>query len=403
MAASFSAVVAAFSGSITNTGSRASGRPTSLAPQPRPARSRRLLQSYTDGLSPSHKPIPYLSAAAIARTDSVLSFCLAESTLNNYDGALSAFHTFCDSENVPPAARLPAGEHLLCAFAASRAGTHAKTSVRNSLSGVRAWHILQGAPWNGGPRLSYVLNGVEALAPKGRPPRPPVTREMLEALHDDLDANEPENACILAAADIAFWTQSRLGELFSTAKASYDPQRVPARSHLSIPSSLHGSRRLHYPYTKTKKYSGDDAIITRQVGSSDPISSLQHHLVRNDMPANFPLFAFRAGDGGCICLTKKHFLRVCNGVWRLRGIPHTTGHSFRIGGTTELLTRGVDPDIVKTMGRWSSDAFLRYWRRIDDIVPAHAQMLRPVLKSNRSNLGSRRRKAKKTVTFADGV
>jgi hypothetical protein len=35
----------------------------------------------------------------------------------------------------------------------------------------------------------------------------------------------------------------------------------------------------------------------------------------------------------------------------------------------------VSPDIVKTMGRWSSDAFLKYWRSVEDIIPLHAQNL----------------------------
>ncbi|KIK74200.1 hypothetical protein PAXRUDRAFT_176435 [Paxillus rubicundulus Ve08.2h10] len=33
------------------------------------------------------------------------------------------------------------------------------------------------------------------------------------------------------------------------------------------------------------------------------------------------------------------------------------GHSFQIGGTTELLVTGVPPDVIKVLGWWSSDAF----------------------------------------------
>jgi hypothetical protein len=48
-------------------------------------------------------------------------------------------------------------------------------------------------------------------------------------------------------------------------------------------------------------------------------------------------------------------LQCCNEIWGAAGYPHTTGHSFRIGGTTELLLPGVTVDVVKAMGRWSSD------------------------------------------------
>lgn len=45
------------------------------------------------------------------------------------------------------------------------------------------------------------------------------------------------------------------------------------------------------------------------------------------------------------------------------------GHAFRIGGATELLLEGVSPDIVQVQGRWKSQAFLEYWRRIESILP----------------------------------
>jgi len=50
-------------------------------------------------------------------------------------------------------------------------------------------------------------------------------------------------------------------------------------------------------------------------------------------------------------------------------LAHVLGHSFRIGGTVELLLAGVPPEIVAATGGWSSLAFLLYWRRMDEILP----------------------------------
>jgi hypothetical protein len=69
------------------------------------------------------------------------------------------------------------------------------------------------------------------------------------------------------------------------------------------------------------------------------------------------------------------------------GISRITGHSFRIGGTTELLRRGVPPDVVKMAGRWSSDSFLRYWRKKEDILPQHVE---DIVISHRPRARSRR-------------
>ena len=42
--------------------------------------------------------------------------------------------------------------------------------------------------------------------------------------------------------------------------------------------------------------------------------------------------------------------------------PGVSSHSFRAGGATDLLEGGVPPEEVRRLGRWSSDAFLMYWR-----------------------------------------
>ena len=38
-------------------------------------------------------------------------------------------------------------------------------------------------------------------------------------------------------------------------------------------------------------------------------------------------------------------------------------HSYRIGGATAMFCRGEDALVIKTLGRWSSDAYLLYVRQ----------------------------------------
>ncbi|KAJ6448633.1 hypothetical protein C8R45DRAFT_803271, partial [Mycena sanguinolenta] len=49
-------------------------------------------------------------------------------------------------------------------------------------------------------------------------------------------------------------------------------------------------------------------------------------------------------------------------IWNgSRAMLTVNGHSACIGGATELLLRGVEPDVVARQGRWSSQSFLLYW------------------------------------------
>ncbi|KAF8602649.1 hypothetical protein BDV93DRAFT_405222, partial [Ceratobasidium sp. AG-I] len=75
------------------------------------------------------------------------------------------------------------------------------------------------------------------------------------------------------------------------------------------------------------------------------------------------LFAYIHGKSEIVkLLTRDAFMKRCNDIWTPLGYQRSTGHAFRIGGTTGLLKAGIAPEVVKIMGRWGSDAFFRYWR-----------------------------------------
>lgn len=314
-----------------------------------------------------------LSEEAKQKIRRAISHAWADTTIDKYARSLDAFHAFCDFEGVTRAQRLPANEFLLCAFAASRLGEIAGGTAKNAISAVKAWHVLEDVDWEGGLRLRYTLRGVENLGPEKQDLRPPVTAAMVEILGEGLDLADPLDASVFSTACSALWGQIRLGEILSETQAKFKTGRIPLVSDFKPASTAAGSRILRLPWTKTKKRAGDNVMLCRQSGWSDPIAAAENHLQVNNLPSNAPLFAYRNARGAVTCLTKKRFLRRCNEVWKRHGFPTYTGHSFRIGGTTELLLAGVHPDVVQAMGRWQSEAFKKYWRRLDLLAPLHAE------------------------------
>ncbi|KAJ7699259.1 hypothetical protein B0H17DRAFT_1129329 [Mycena rosella] len=113
-------------------------------------------------------------------------------------------------------------------FAASYAGSLSASTVEGKLAAVWAWHIVNNFRYNGGIRLNYVLKGVENLAPDGLPPRPPVTDNLLQLLHDHLDLSDPFDSCVFSAATTGLWGQCRMGELLSKTEHSWNPELIPA-------------------------------------------------------------------------------------------------------------------------------------------------------------------------------
>ena len=119
---------------------------------------------------------------------------------------------------------------------------------------------------------------------------------------------------------------------------------------------------------------GQDVVLVDQEPPINPVTLLKHHIRLNNIQGNTHIFSYRTPNG-VQSLTKSLFLQRCNAIWTVLGYPRTTGHSFRIGGTTELLVAGIPPDVVRTTGRWSSESFLRYWRSLEDIAPLHIRNL----------------------------
>ena len=59
-----------------------------------------------------------------------------------------------------------------------------------------------------------------------------------------------------------------------------------------------------------------------------------------------------------------------------------SGHSFRAGGATDLFVARVPYNIIKAMGRWKSDAALKYYRDDQDIANAVAAAFGGSLRRN---------------------
>ncbi len=61
-------------------------------------------------------------------------------------------------------------------FTAAMVGSCSETAVNNYISGLHAWHILHGLPWDiDRQRLKVILRAADRVAPVTRGKRPPLT------------------------------------------------------------------------------------------------------------------------------------------------------------------------------------------------------------------------------------
>jgi hypothetical protein len=130
---------------------------------------------------------------------------------------------------------------------------------------------------------------------------------------------------------------------------------------------------LGLPVTKSKR-TGEDIFYGSHNGSTNPRDWFANHLRVNAPPADSHLFAYKH-KRGFRPLTKTAFIARLHKAFKAAKLEPLQGHGIRIGATLFYLLRGTPFDVVKTIGRWASDAFLLYLRK-------HAQIMAPYMQAN---------------------
>lgn len=233
-------------------------------------------------------------------------------------------------------------------------------------------------PWNiNSNEVTNLIKASRILAPASskRPPRLPYTPSYITSLLAHLDLKNPLDAAAYACLTTCFFSCARLGEFTVPKLNGFNPSIHISLAHVSDEIDRKGLavKRFKLPFTKTSP-TGEEVFWSTQLGPCDPRAAFENHLKINSPPSSSPLFAYRY-KRGWRSLTKREFLKRISLASREAKLEPLHGHSIRIGGTLEYLLRGVPFDVVKTIGRWSSDAFTGYLRK-------HAQVLAPYLQDS---------------------
>jgi len=208
---------------------------------------------------------------------------LAPNTRSSYGAGILRFIEFCDKYNIPENSRMPASNILLAAFISEHSGTCSGSCITNWMSGLKAWHDFNGAPWHGDSRLVHLTRSTANKEGKkfSRPQRNPITLDHLRALRSRLTLSDPLHAATWAIACCAFWGCRRLGELTIPSHSAFDAKFHVTRNIIlknKFDSNVLKSVSFPIPWTKSAKERGGRIVLTARSDELCPIAALLNHL-----------------------------------------------------------------------------------------------------------------------------
>lgn len=315
----------------------------------------------------------------LLRIKEVLDEAYATNTRNVYGTGLFTFHFFCDLKNVSEEHRAPVNRTVLAAFIAFLIGTYGGSAIRNYVYGIRAWHIIHGIPWViNEHEVKTLFDASNKLAPQDskKKAKEPWTIEYLEEICKALVPNDPKDAAILACLTTAFWGAARLGEVTIPNLNAFKPSIHVKRSNVKLVETDRSGcsqMTIFLPWTKAAKENGEEISWAKQDGITDPSAAFENHLKVNNPPPDAHLFSHKHGKS-MRPMTRLIFLNRIHKIVAERNMEKLPGHGIRVGATLEYLLRGIPFDVVKTKGRWKSEAFRSYLRK-------HAQILAPYMQA----------------------
>jgi hypothetical protein len=310
-----------------------------------------------------------------------MSHAWEEDTRETYGSGLLVYHVYCDNKNITEHERAPASQLLLSGFVSSLAVSYSGKTISNYFYGVRAWHILHGMPWRlEKAEMETMLRAAEKLTPptSKKEQRRPYTPDFIGALSQHFDHTNPLDAAVYACLTTCFYASARLGEFTVRRLDGFDPNKHVTLKNLSQDQDRNGLKVavLHLPTTKAAQIEGEDVFWACQDGPTDPETAMANHLIINNPPEDHHLFSYQQKKGNKTLrqpLTKSKFLERVKKAALAANLDPLQGHGIRIGSTLEYLLRGMPFDIMKSKGRWASDAFLLYLRKHAVIMAPYIQ------------------------------
>ena len=301
-----------------------------------------------------------------------MNSALSTATMRTYHTALQCFLTFvtmCGIVYTPGTLPIVSEDIMLhfCTYCQQVLNLKYCT-IKLYLAGVKYYYVCKGYvdPTANRNRLNYVLRGIQKSQDNTKKVRLPITFTILQEMCELLGKGVFDVRTDLMLQNVfsmAFFGFMRCAEV--TVKSLKDKDFIKM-SDVNVHENLY-----KYTVLLTSKCDPFRRGVTIDIFNNDklyPVTLMQRYIElrkTNGATAQSPLFVdFQNFTRQFECLNRDRFIYYLRYVLCCLGYTDSKycGHSFRIGAATSAGAAGVPDHIIQTLGRWSSDCYMRYIR-----------------------------------------
>ena len=234
---------------------------------------------------------------------------------------------------------------------------YASASVVAHTSSIGYLHRITGVPDPVSANIiQKLLAGVTRVSPPA-PPRLPITIGIMASLLHSVDQviiHHYHRALIKSMLTVGFFGLMRIGELTMTKE-----KVVPLEIHqLTFLPTYVSVSITHFKHNQ-KLLPLEIPLQIQSITEICPVRHLSYYLsLRGYAPG--PLFAFPSMKP----IPRQFFSNHLSRLLSFSGyqLDRYKSHSLRIGGATYYASLGYSDSQIRTLGRWDSNAFVRYIR-----------------------------------------
>ena len=296
---------------------------------------------------------------------------LTKKTWSSYATAGRMLKTCCSESNLP--LTYPLSDSTILSFIAWLNNRGLKASTINSyLAGIRQIHLTLGLtpPMIRSELVNQLLSGKKKLdfcSNNSTPTRLPITPNLLRltkvAISKD-SLNKVDMRSFWFLCTLGFFGSFRMGELLGSSTKTFDPNFTLLKKDIILNSTVINNKKLSFLEIRLKssKCSPTNSTLVDIYPTNNDICPVKAFIKWNKSSIvlpNSPAFQLSSG----LLITKELFNKKLH-IWLSDYIDPTigviTGHSFRAGLVSILSSAGFQDSDLKSIGRWSSRAFLLY-------------------------------------------